>query len=137
MRAGLATIAGKGSVGGVLTFAELTALSRLLVAAEGSRVVDDLVAIKRKNKSDDEPLDRPKQHNEPVDPNGTGLKRRRDTDGAVEVLGEHRGAETVVGVVGALQDFFLVFKGVDGDDGAKDFLAHDPKKRGETSNHRY
>jgi len=80
-----------------------------------------------------------KRHSRPasssiaVDSHSSSLKRVRDADGAVEVLGEDGRVETVRGVVGAGDDLVLGHESVYARYGAEDFFAHDPIN--EVSNH--
>ena len=59
-----------------------------------------------------------------VDPDGSSLKRVRDLDGGVEVLGMHGGREAVGGRVADLDGLLLRLEFADGADGAEDLLLH-------------
>ena len=76
----------------------------ILVAAEGRRVVEDVVG---------------------VDPDGAGAQRARHAVDSVDVLAEDARGEAVVGVVAAADDVLLVGELGDGHDRSEDLLAEE------------
>lgn len=60
-----------------------------------------------------------------VHPDGSSVQPVADADGSVEVLGVNGGGQTVVGVVGGLDDVLLGLEPGDGANGTEDLLLHD------------
>ena len=86
------------------SFAKLSPDARLLVSTEGELVVQHVVL---------------------VDPDGTGAEAVGNADGGVEVGGVDGSGETVIRVVGALEDLLLRLELGDRADRAEDLLLDD------------
>lgn len=68
---------------------------------------------------------REESHADSVDANHTSIDIRGEAQGLVDVLSEHTSHETVVGVVGLLDDLFLRLELVEDGDGAEDLVLSD------------
>src|ERR1700704_6502868 len=71
-----------------------------------------------------------------VDPDIAGLNSARGPEGGVEIVGEDRGGQAVLGRIGECERFFLVAPAEHREHRPEDFLARDPHARLHVGEHR-